>query len=138
VAHSVTLGLAYMGVIAISMSIVEPLIALTIVYVGFENYFSKRVSGKRWLLVFVFGLIHGLGFVGVIKGITVSEHELLVALFSFNVGIEVGQIMIVIFFFTIVLYLRRFSWTPVFLRWSSVAMGLTGMIWFAQRVSGNG
>ncbi|VAX24438.1 hypothetical protein MNBD_NITROSPINAE04-1934 [hydrothermal vent metagenome] len=136
VAHSVTLGLAYMGVISLSTNIVEPLIALTIVYVAFENYFLKSVPGRRWLLVLFFGLIHGLGFVDVLKGVTVSKNELLLALFSFNVGIEAGQLMIVVFFFTILVYLRRYSWTPVFLRWSSVTMGLAGMIWFLQRTIG--
>lgn len=136
VAHSVTLGLAYMGVISLSMNIVEPLIALTIVYVALENYFSKKLSGKRWLLVFVFGLVHGMGFVDILKEITVSKNELLIALFSFNAGIEAGQVMIVVFFFAIILYLKRYSWTPAFLRWSSVTMGLTGMIWFVQRIIG--
>ncbi|HEB73299.1 MAG TPA: HupE/UreJ family protein [Nitrospirae bacterium] len=136
VAHSVTLGLAYMGVISLSTNIVEPLIALTIVYVAFENYFSKSIPGKRWLLVLFFGLIHGLGFVDVLKGVTVSKNELLLALFSFNAGIEAGQVIIVVFFFAILTYLRRYSWTPVFLRWSSVTMGLTGMIWFLQRTIG--
>jgi len=137
IAHSITLGLAFLGVISLSTTIVEPLIALTIVYVAFENYYAQRTPGKRWLLVLFFGLIHGLGFVDVLKGVAVSKNELLLALFSFNVGIEAGQLLIVVFFFSILIYLRRYSWTPVFLRWSSVTMGLAGMIWFLQRTIGN-
>lgn len=134
VAHSITLVLAFLGIIALPAKIVEPLIALTIVYVAFENVFMNNFA-KRWMAVSLFGLIHGLGFVGVLKEITVSRKELLTSLFSFNVGIEVGQLFIVASAGTLFFFLKRnFSWTPVLIRWLSICIGTLGLIWFFERV----
>lgn len=81
--------MAFWGVISLPAKIVEPLIALTITYVAIENLFVKNPQ-KRWIVTFLFGLVHGLGFVGALKEITVSKNELLTSLLSFNLGIEVG------------------------------------------------
>lgn len=134
IAHSITLGLAFMGVISLPSSVVEPLIALTIVYVAFENLLARHFN-RRWLLTFSFGLIHGLGFVGVLKEITISRDELLTALVSFNAGIEAGQLLIVIPLGLLFYGLRHRPWRPVFIRWSSVGTGVVGLFWFIERVS---
>lgn len=134
VAHSITLALAFLGIVSLSPGIVEPLIALTIAVVAFENVFFSNFR-RRWVLIFVFGLVHGLGFVGVLKEITVSKQELLTSLVSFNLGIEAGQLIIVgagVFFLH---YIRKAPWAPVFVRWSSIAIGALGLLWFFERIT---
>jgi hypothetical protein len=133
VAHSITLALAFLGIVSLSASIVEPLIALTIAVVAFENVFMENFK-RRWMLIFGFGLVHGLGFVGVLKEITVTKQELLTSLFSFNVGIEAGQILIVTTGLLFMYFLHKASWAPVFVRWSSISIGVLGLIWFFERI----
>ncbi len=98
IAHSLTLALAGMNIVDIPSSIVEPLIAATIVYVGLENIFRKAnvTTRQRCILTFFFGLIHGFGFAGVLRemGISSIETGILVPLFSFNLGVELGQIAV--------------------------------------------
>ena len=134
VAHSITLTLAFLDVVSLRSAIVEPLIALTIAVVAFENVFFREFK-RRWILVFIFGLIHGLGFVGVLKEITVSKQELLTSLFSFNVGIEVGQLIIVGAGAYIMYFVRKTTREAFFIRWVSVVIGVLGLLWFAERVS---
>jgi len=133
IAHSITLALAFFGLLSIPASIVEPLIALTIVYVAYENLLRKRFK-RRWLLTFVFGLVHGLGFVGVLQEITMSRDELISSLVAFNLGIELGQILIVIPLLWILKLVREKNWQPQVIRYASLATGLAGMIWFIDRV----
>src|SRR5262245_53932588 len=94
VAHSITLAMATFNVVNLPSGIVEPLIAVSIIYVGVENLFRREVK-KRWLLTFAFGLIHGFGFASVLRemGIGVSGSAA-IPLLSFNLGVEVGQIAI--------------------------------------------
>ena len=134
-AHSITLGLAYFGVISLPGQLVEPLIALTIVYVAYENIMMKNFK-RRWMLTFAFGLIHGLGFVDALKGISVSRNELLTSLVSFNLGIETGQLMIVVPSMLALSWLAASRWQLPIIRAMSVAIGLCGLAWFVQRVSG--
>ncbi|WP_411726827.1 HupE/UreJ family protein [Methyloglobulus sp.] len=98
IAHSITLALAGLNIVDIPSSIVEPLIAATIVYVGLENIIrGDRVTTRnRCLLTFFFGLIHGFGFAGVLRemGISSIETGILLPLFSFNLGVELGQITV--------------------------------------------
>ena len=134
-AHSITLALAYFGVVSLPGQVVEPLIALTIVYVAFENIMMKSFK-RRWMLTFAFGLIHGLGFVDALKGISVSRNELLTSLVSFNLGIETGQLMIVVPSMLGLSWLAASHWRLPILRAMSVVIGLCGLVWFVQRVSG--
>lgn len=134
VAHSITLALAFLGIVSLSSSIVEPLIALTIAIVAFENVFIGNFN-SRWRLIFIFGLVHGLGFVGVLKEITVSKQELLTSLVSFNLGIEAGQLIIVGGGVFCLHYIHKAPWAPVFVRWSSIAIGMLGLFWFFERIS---
>jgi hydrogenase/urease accessory protein HupE len=95
VAHSVTLALATLGLIELSSSIVEPLIALSIVAVALENLWHETLQTWRLLVVFAFGLLHGLGFAGVLSELGLPERGLVLALVSFNVGVELGQLVVV-------------------------------------------
>lgn len=95
VAHSVTLALATLGVINISPAIVEPVIAASIVFVGLENLFRRRIAA-RWLVTFVFGLVHGLGLASALRELGVGGFGARAALplLSFNLGVEIVQIAI--------------------------------------------
>jgi hydrogenase/urease accessory protein HupE len=95
IAHSITLALAGMNLVTIPSTIVEPLIAASIVYVGAENLIRKEPKGRKYL-TFAFGLIHGFGFAAVLQemNITSIETGILVPLFSFNLGVETGQLIV--------------------------------------------
>lgn len=94
VAHSITLGLSMLGVLAVSPSIVEPLIALSLAYVAVENLFVTGLSSRRIALVFAFGLLHGMGFAGALQELGLPRAEFLMALIGFNAGVEAGQIAV--------------------------------------------
>jgi len=95
VAHSVTLAMAMLGVISLPASIVEPLIAASIVFIAVENLATKRLSPWRTFVVFGFGLLHGLGFAGVLTEIGLSPAHFASGLIGFNVGVEAGQLAVV-------------------------------------------
>ena len=93
-AHSVTLSLAALQIVAIPRAIVEPAIAASIVFVAVENFFSRNVD-SRWRVTFVFGLIHGFGFAGALREIGLPTNAVVTALAAFNIGVEIGQVAIV-------------------------------------------
>lgn len=132
-AHSITMALGVLGAVSLPSSVVEPLIAATVIYVAFENVTSANIR-RRWMWTFFFGLIHGLGFVGALKRITVTRHELVLSLASFNFGIELGQLMILSVAVLALWYVRRFSWFSAFNRSFSAGVGLLGFVWLGQRL----
>ena len=93
-AHTLTLGLAVFGVVSVSPRIVEPLIALSIVWVGVENLRQRELGWTRTAVVFGFGLLHGLGFAGALTELGVERATLVPALLCFNCGVEAGQISV--------------------------------------------
>jgi len=136
VAHTITLGLAMNNVVQLPSNIVEPLIALSIAYVGVENLVAKRLHKTRLILVFVFGLIHGLGFAGVLADFGMPDSDFLTALISFNVGVELGQISTIILAYVLLrLWFKdkanyhRFIVVP-----GSFAIAVIGVIWFFERL----
>jgi hydrogenase/urease accessory protein HupE len=94
VAHSITLTVAVLGIVTLPSRLVEALIAASIVYVAAENFFVRDIR-HRWWLTFAFGLIHGFGFASVLRDYGLPEDALGLALASFNVGVEIGQLLIV-------------------------------------------
>jgi hypothetical protein len=111
VAHSITLGLAMYNVISAPPHIVEPIIALSIAFVAIENIISEKLRPGRILIVFVFGLIHGLGFAGVLKDLGLPQRDYLNALVSFNIGVELGQLSIILgAWFLFAKWFRHKSW----------------------------
>jgi hypothetical protein len=96
VAHSVTLGLAMYHVINPPVKIVEPLIALSIMYVALENIFSPRLKASRIGVVFLFGLVHGMGFAGALGQLGLPQNAYLLSLVMFNVGVELGQMTVIL------------------------------------------
>jgi len=95
IAHSVTLGLAVYSVIRPASGIVEPLIAVSIMYVALENIFSPRLKPSRIGVVFCFGLIHGLGFAGALSELGLPSNSYLSSLIMFNLGVELGQLTVI-------------------------------------------
>jgi HupE / UreJ protein len=132
ISHSVTLSLAVLDIVTLPVRFVESAIALTIVYVAAENFWRKGLRG-RWLLTFIFGLIHGLGFAGVLKEIHVDHSNLAVSLASFNVGVEIGQIVIVSIVFIVLRTIQKYPWELTLRRFLSGCVVAMGLFWFVQR-----
>ncbi len=95
IAHSITLGLSIYGLVSLPSRIVEPLIALSIAYVAVENLVTRELKPWRVALVFIFGLLHGLGFAGVLRELGMPRGEFVTALVSFNLGVEGGQLTVI-------------------------------------------
>ena len=137
IAHSITLAVATLSLVHISSRIVEPLIAASIVYVGIENLLRGDDPKGRWLLTFAFGLIHGFGFASVLRelGVGANGSGVTVPLVSFNLGVEIGQIVVAGLVLPVIWKLRT---NPAFVRrWvpvGSVAVTVLGSYWFVQRV----
>ena len=136
VAHTVTLALGATGVVQISPAIVEPLIAASIVWVAVENIFVRRLHAWRTLLVFGFGLLHGLGFAGVLGEFGLPPHQFVAALLGFNIGVELGQLTVIaIAFVTVGLWFGRHpKYRGRVAIPASLTIALVGAYWFVERV----
>jgi hydrogenase/urease accessory protein HupE len=134
VAHSITLALAVLGVVAIPARFVEPVIALSIAYVALENIFRNSAPSGRWAVSFVFGLVHGFGFAGALLELGLPPSGLLGSLVFFNLGVEAGQAMIVAMLFPALLWLCRFVWERRAVTALSVAVFVAAMVLVVQRV----
>lgn len=102
IAHSITLGLAVYGIIKPPGNIVEPLIAASIVFLAIENLFLTKIKPWRMVMVFLFGLVHGMGFAGALSQLGMPQYAFATALLSFNVGVELGQLSIILFMYFLV------------------------------------
>lgn len=136
VAHTVTLGLGMVGVISIPANIVEPLIAASIIYVAVENIFMDRLSPWRPVVVFFFGLLHGLGFAGVLRDFGLESDNFVAGLIGFNVGVELGQLSVIAGCFLLVgFWFGRKDWYHARVTIpGSVMIALAGGWWFYERV----
>lgn len=136
IAHSITLGLTIYGLVAISPRIVEPLIALSIVYVAVENLVTAELKPWRIAIVFAFGLLHGMGFAGVLKELGLPRSEFMTALVTFNVGVELGQLSVIaVAFLAIASWARAKPWYRTrFVIPASVAIAAIGLFWTVQRI----
>ena len=136
VAHSLTLGLSIYGVVALSPRLVEPLIALSIVYVAIENLYHHEAGASRLAVVFGFGLLHGLGFAGVLQELGLPRSEFLTALLAFNLGVEAGQLTVVtLAFLAVGLHFGQKAWyrgriaAP-----ASALIAAIGLYWAIERI----
>lgn len=136
ISHSITLSLAVFNIFTLPVRFVESAIALTIVYVAVENFWRKSTRG-RWLLTFIFGLIHGLGFAGVLQEINPEQSNLAISLASFNLGVEIGQIFIVCIALFALRTLHKKPWELTFRRLISAGVIAIGLFWFVQRAFGS-
>ena len=136
-AHTLTLALTIYGVFALPSSVVEPLIALSIAYVAVENLVTNELQPWRIMLVFGFGLLHGMGFAGVLTDLGLPRSEFVTALLTFNVGVEGGQLAVIAAAFVAVLGIRHRPWyRPRVVVPLSVAIAAVGLFWTVQRVAG--
>jgi hydrogenase/urease accessory protein HupE len=136
VAHSITLGIATFDLVRLSPQIVEPMIAVSIVYVGLENIFRKEKRG-RWLLTFAFGLIHGFGFASVLRelGIGPQTGGVAIPLVAFNLGVETGQLAIAALILPLIWKLQqRAAFATRGVQVCSALIALAGGYWLIQRI----
>jgi len=135
IAHSITLILASQGYVQIQASIVEPLIALSIVWIAIENCVFKEPNKWRSLVVFTFGLLHGLGFASVLSEYGLPKDNFISLLLAFNIGVELGQVFILILAFSLVRLIFRKNWQSIKIRFTaSIVIGLVGLFWFIERI----
>lgn len=137
VAHSITLGLAMYGIIDPPAGLVEPVIALSIVLVAVENIITTRLHPWRIVIIFLFGLVHGMGFAGVLLDLGLPDREFVTALIAFNLGVEFGQITVILLAFILLgKWFGNQSWyrkgivVPL-----SVAIAAMALYWTIERVS---
>lgn len=135
-AHSITLGLAMYGIIKPPSNVIEPLIALSIVFLAMENVFTSTVKPWRMGVVFLFGLIHGMGFASALSDLGIPKYAFLTGLISFNIGVELGQMTIILLMYLLVarnfahyFWYRRRIVIPV-----SVLIGIIASFWTIERI----
>ncbi len=133
VAHSLTLGLATLDAVQLPSRWIESIIAASVVFAGIGNLYP-RVTTRRWIVAFGFGLIHGFGFAAVLTDLGLPQNALLLSLISFNVGVEIGQLAIVTAFLPLA-YLIRHSWSypRLVLTGGSLAVIVIALVWFTER-----
>jgi hypothetical protein len=141
-AHSITLALASVGAVRLPSSIVEPLIAASIAWVAIESFFVNRsasAAGTEWwrpVVVFGFGLLHGLGFASVLSELRLPPENYLLALLSFNVGIELGQLAVIALAFVVTVWFRQKAWYRARVALpASVAIAALATVWTIERIS---
>ena len=133
VAHSITLSLAALGVISLPSRLVESVIAASVVVAALNNLWAK-VERRRWLMAFVFGLVHGFGFASVLADLGLPQGALVLALVGFNVGVEIGQLAIVAAFLPVAYALRGTRFYRIgLLQAGSVVVALLAGWWFVER-----
>jgi hypothetical protein len=137
-AHTITLGLSIYGIVSLAPAIVEPLIAASIAYVAIENLVTAELKPWRAFVVFGFGLLHGLGFAGVLHEIGLPRSEFLTALLSFNVGVELGQLAVIVSAWLLVgLWWKTRSWYRARLvQPLSALIAAVGVYWTIERIIG--
>ena len=135
-AHTITLGLNSLKIINLPIAIVEPLIALTIVYIAIENILKSEGSKYRSIIIFIFGLLHGLGFASVLNTFGLPENHFLLALTGFNVGVELGQITIVflVYFILKLLFNTQEQFRNYITIPGSLIIGVFGIWWSLERI----
>jgi hypothetical protein len=132
-AHSITLALAWYGLIALPPKLVETVIALSIAYVAAENLLGRGIE-HRWLVAGLFGLIHGLGFYSVLADLGFEGTGAVTVLLGFNLGVEIGQLMILAAAAPLLWWTSRRSWRTPAIRTASAACLLLALWWAAERV----
>jgi len=132
ISHSVTLVLAALQVLIVPGWIIESVIALSIIYVSIENFTIESID-KRWLVAGLFGFIHGFGFANVLGDLGLPSRHLISSLFSFNLGVEIGQLAIVAFFLPIIWLVLKTPYHRYFVWGSSALLFLFGATWFLER-----
>lgn len=133
IAHSITLFLVASGRIHVIPSWVEALIAVTICYVAVENMFVQKAKW-RWVMTAIFGLIHGMGFAGALAEIGLPKDNLIGTLLAFNLGVEMGQLMVLCLLLPLLIWLQRFPWYRKMMISTSCLIFVLAFYWLIQRL----
>jgi len=140
IAHTITLGLSMNGYIELPANIVEPLIALSIAFIGIENILSPKLHNSRLLVVFLFGLLHGMGFASVLSDFGMPENDFALALISFNVGVEIAQVAIILLAYFVLAYWFRHrlaneqQYRQIVVIPGSLFIAVIGLYWTYDRI----
>ncbi|MDA9607059.1 HupE/UreJ family protein, partial [Candidatus Pelagibacter sp.] len=135
-AHTITLFLGVLDVIKIPSIIVEPIIALSICFIAIENLFTENIKKMRPYIIFIFGLLHGLGFAGILNEIGISDSLFISSLISFNLGVELGQISVILlsYIFISLLFKDKLWYRDRITKPLSLIIALIGFYWFFERI----
>lgn len=136
VAHSITLALSLKGIIAVPPAIVEPLIALSIAFIAVENILFKELHAWRILVIFGFGLIHGMGFASSLNEIGLPRNQFIESIIAFNLGVEAGQLAIILFVYSVLVRLfgQKIWYRKRIVFPLSGAIALLAMYWTVERL----
>jgi hypothetical protein len=136
IAHSITLGLAMYGVINPPSNIIEPLIAISIVFLAIENIFFTKVKPWRLVMVFLFGMVHGMGFAGALSQLGMPQYAFATALVSFNVGVELGQLTIILLLYFLLAkpFSEKVWYRKVIVIPMSIVIALIASWWTIERI----
>jgi hypothetical protein len=113
---------------------VETVIAASIVWVAVENLVAREAASRRWLVSFAFGLVHGFGFAAALGPLGLPGRQVALALLGFNVGVEAGQLAVVLSLVPLLAAVRRLGWERPVVRVASLALAAIGTAWFVQRL----
>jgi len=133
-AHSATLALAALHLVVLPDRLVESMIAASITWVALENLLPVRLASRRWLVSFLFGLVHGFGFASALGPLELPPRRLAGALFAFNLGVEAGQAAVIAVVLPALVWVRNRQWEPRFVRVTSLALAAVGLAWLLERL----
>ena len=134
-AHSITLALAALGFIKLQLSVVEPLIFLSIVWVAVENTLFEKTTKWRPFVVFSFGLLHGLGFATLLTQYGLPKDNFISMLLAFNIGVEFGQLAVLFLAFVLIKLILNKNWYVNEIKIpASILIAAVGLFWFVERV----
>lgn len=132
IAHTITLSMASLNLISLPSRIVESIIALSIGLAAYHNI-RPIFRGRDWIIAFVFGLFHGFGFATVLSELGFNGEFLILSLLGFNVGVEIGQVVIIALIFPVLFFIRNLKLYPIFLTVLSVLLIFISLYWFIER-----
>ncbi len=135
VAHSITLGLAVYGFIEPLPAVIEPIIALSIFFVALENILVQKLKPGRIAIIFVFGLVHGMGFAGALTEVGLPPADYMTALLTFNVGVELGQLAVILIAYLLVgRWFSEKSWyRNIVVNPASACIAFIALFWTIER-----
>ena len=135
IAHSITLILAAQGFVELRADLVEAIIALSIVWIAVENCLFKETNKRRYLIVFSFGLLHGLGFAALLTEYGLPKDNFISMLLAFNIGVEIGQLAILLLAFVLIKLILKKNWYNNEIKIpASLVIAAIGLFWFIERV----
>jgi len=133
IAHTITLSLASLNIVSLPSQLVESIIALSIGLAAYHNI-RPIFKGRDWIIAFVFGLFHGFGFASVLADLGLTSEYLTVSLLGFNVGVEIGQLLIIAMIFPVLYLLRKTKYYNKLLIFGSIALIVISLYWGLERI----